>query len=236
MYELNGEAMPMNENRYRSAGWAAIVLAIALLVSVGGGAMFMLVGMRGHHPLAMLGFGLPILAVNLILFGLFAFVLLRLRKLLRERFDFRRADGLITAVIVLSLLYVTLGLGLGGGAATLLGARGSTVIAMDGGPSMPPPPLIGRGMPIWTFMGMSMVNLAFSLVTGVVFIMLGLRLRAAQETPSAPLRYFSLLTLIMGVMAVTVVAGPIAAVMVPLWLGLLALLFFRSEEIAPDFV
>lgn len=238
MYELNGETMPTNENRYRAAGWVSAVLAVALLVSAGGGAMVMLVGMRGAHAShALLGFGLPLLVFNLLLFGLFTFVMLGLRRLLRERFDYRGADGLITVLIVLSLVYTTVGVGLGGGMAAMLGARGSTAIVMEGVPSTPPPlPLIGRGLPVWTFMGMSVVNLLFSLAAGVVLIVLGLRLRKVQEQPAAPLRYFSLLTLIMGVMAISIVAGPIAAMLVPVWLGLLALLFFRSEEVAPDFV
>jgi hypothetical protein len=231
------EGIGMKENRYSLAGWLAIVQGILLVVAGASGAMFLLMGMsaggpRVHHLLL----GAPILLLKLIIAVMFIYVMLKFRAFLHERFEFKRVDGLLIILILLFILNMVSGLG--GGALSLLGMQtGGPLMHMYMTDSEASPHLLPSRVPgLWSLMGFSVWALLNALATGIVFLILGLRLRRMQEEARGPLKIFAYLTLGMGILSLSIVLSPLASLLMPVWCVLLGLIFLREDEALPDFV
>jgi len=195
----------MTEKSYTIAGWLSIALAIFLpLLFVLGIAESMI----GKHMIEIYdpGFGLEDLATVLIA-AIIVFVLFMLRKLLNERYNYNRTNRIITAAIIWYIVFTL----------------GSFVMILFADTTFPSPDF--RSMiALLIFFILSMTS------AGIIDIFLGLRLLQMKERKNELIRVFAYLTLVMGILELTVVLSPVALLLMPVWCVTAAMVFFREKD------
>ena len=65
---------------------------------------------------------------------------------------------------------------------------------------------------------------------GIIDIFLGLRLLQIKERKNELIRVFAYLTLVMGILELTVVLSPVALLLMPVWCVMAAMVFFREKD------
>lgn len=137
------------------------------------------------------------------------YVLLRFRTLLHERYEYHGIDGLIIANIVWLLMHQLVSLYV---AST--GAMGERAML----------PII-------------VVYMCFAAVTvGVIDIVIAARLLKSPAMLNDMIKAFAYITLAMGICEVTMLFMPLALLMIPVSMVILALVFFRSNDEELEFV
>ena len=195
----------MTEKSYSVAGWLSIALAVLLpLLFVLGIAESMI----GKHMIEIYdpGFGLEDLATVLIA-AIIVFVLLMLRKLLNERYNYKRTNRIITAAIIWYIVFT-------------LGSFMMIIFADTSWPGPDSRSIIA----LLIFFILSMTS------AGIIDIFFGLRLLQIKERKNEPIKVFAYVTLVMGILELTVVLSPIALLLMPVWCVTAAMLFLREKD------
>lgn len=195
----------MTDKSYTIAGWFSIALAVflPLLFAFGLAEAFV-----GKH---MLGFDDPGITiedfVTVAIAAVLIFILMMLRKLLVERYRYTRANKLITASVVWYILFTI----------------GSFVMILFADTTWPAPDTTSL-YSLFIFWIIAMTS------AGVIEIFLGLRLLQITEKKNELMKVFAWVTLIMGVLELTVVLSPLALVLMPVWCVTAAMVFLREKD------
>lgn len=195
----------MTDKNYTIAGWFSIALAVflPLLFAFGLAEAFV-----GKH---MLGFDDPGITiedfVTVAIAAVLIFVLMMLRKLLVERYRYTRANKLITASVVWYIIFTV----------------GSFVMILFADTDWPAPDTTS----LYSLMIFWIVSMTSA---GVIEIFLGLRLLQINEKKNELMKVFAWVTLIMGVLELTVVLSPLALVLMPVWCVTAAMVFLREKD------
>ena len=195
----------MNEKSYSIAGWLAIALAVLLplLFAFGLAETFV-----GKHMLGIDDPGLTIEDLSTVLIaGVIIFVLFMLRKLLNSRYNYSKADRPIMAAIIWYIVFTIASFGLIFFADTTWPAPDQTSLYA-----------------LIIFWVVSMTS------AGIIEIFLGLRLLQITERKNELIKVFAYVTLVMGVLELTVVLSPLALVLMPVWCVNAAMVFLREKD------
>jgi len=195
----------MDENKYRLAGWLAIVQAVLFPVSVTFGiAEAAVAGGIFNIKRPFIG---PSDLIMIIFTGIAVYTLLMFRRLLHERYNYHDLDILIIISIWWAIMFQVVGLGLG-------------ILAMI----FWPVDTIIMAVVFLVFLTAAMVTI------GIVDILIAVKLLKVKENFSEFIRGFAYITLAAGICEVTVLLSPMALVMVPISAIILALIFFRDQQ------
>ena len=133
------------------------------------------------------------------------YILIQFKRLLNERYDYYKADLIITIQIVVSILI---------GAKDILMANIEALFPLS--------ELAG---------GLSAVFFIFSLlVDGTIGIFLGARLLAIREDPYGSLRLYAIITIITSSCLITILLLPIAGLLFLLSCVILGMIFLKAAE------
>jgi hypothetical protein len=195
----------MTDKRYIAAGWLAIALAVflPLLLALGFGQSFV-----GSH---MMGVGEPELGIHTLvtvaIAAVIIFNLLTLKKLLKDRYSFMRADRIILIAVIWFVVFTI----------------GSMLMMFFADTTWPAPDEQSL-YAIIAFFILSMTS------AGVIYIFLGLRLLRIGEKQNQLMKVFAMVTLIMGILDLTVVLSPLTLVLTPVWCVTAAMVFLREKD------
>jgi hypothetical protein len=195
----------MTDRRYAVAGWLSIAMAVflPLLFAFGLAEAFI-----GKH---MLGVGDSRLGlhhlVTAILAAAIVFILLTLRGLLNRSYSFTRADRPLMAAAVWYILFTI----------------GSFFTIMFADTTWPAP----SESSVYAMLIFWVVSMTSA---GIIDIFLGLRLLQMKERMNEPMKVFSVITLVSGILELTVVLSPLALVMMPVWCVTGAMVFLRERD------
>lgn len=195
----------MMKKSYTIAGWLSIALAVflPLLFAFGLAETFV-----GKHMMGIADPGLSLEDLSTVLIAaVLIFVLLMLRKLLNNRYGYSMADRPITASIVWYIVFT-------------IASFGMTFFADTTFPA----PDMRSIIALIIFWIISMTS------AGVIEIFLGLRLLQIKERKNELIRVFAYVTLVMGVLELTVILSPLALVLMPVWCVTAAMVFFREKD------
>ena len=195
----------MMKKSYTIAGWLSIALAVflPLLFAFGLAETFV-----GKHMMGIVDPGLSLEDLSTVLIAaVLIFVLLMLRKLLNNRYGYSMADRPITASIVWYIVFT-------------IASFGMTFFADTTFPA----PDMRSIIALIIFWIISMTS------AGVIEIFLGLRLLQIKERKNELIRVFAYVTLVMGVLELTVILSPLALVLMPVWCVTAAMVFFREKD------
>ena len=195
----------MTEKSYMVAGWLAIALAVFLPLLFAFGVAESMVG-KHMIEIGDSDLGLEDLA-TVLLAAIIVFVLLMLRKLLNERYNYDKTNRIITATIIWYIVFTL----------------GSFVLKLFDDTTWPAPDMRSLTALI-IFWIISMTS------AGVIEIFLGLRLLQIKERKNELIKVFAYVTLIMGVLELTVVLSPLALILMPVWCVTAAMVFFREKD------
>lgn len=195
----------MEENKYRLAGWLAIVQAVLFPLS------FIMGLIEAIAAAKLFEIRRPFVGPADLLMVLFTIIsiytLLMFRKLLHERYNYHELDLLILIAIWWAIMFQVVGMGL-------------TVLAMI-------------FWPVNTLL-LAVVYLVFmvsALVTiGIVDILIAVQLLKVKENFSEYVRVFAYVSMAAGISEVTVLLFPISMLLVPVTAIVLALIFFRDQQ------
>lgn len=195
----------MTDKSYTVAGWLSIALAVFLPLMFAFGLAETFIG---KHMMGLDDPGLSLEDLSTVLIAaVIIFVLLMLRKLLNARYGYSRADRPITALIVWYIVFTIASFGM-----------------MFFADTKWPLPDMRFLIPLIIFWIISMTS------TGVIEIFLGLRLLQIKERKNELIKVFAYLTLVMGVLELTVVLSPLALILMPVWCVTAAMVFFREKD------
>ncbi|MEP0828894.1 MAG: hypothetical protein HRF51_10270 [bacterium] len=195
----------MEENKYKLAGYLAIVQAILFPVSVVLAILEMVAAKElfnirrpfiGPTDLLMVTF--TVIAV---------YTLLKFRQLLHERYQYHDLDLLIMISIWWAIMFQAIGLG--------LAILTSILWPVD---------KVLFVLVYLVFMTGAMVTI------GIVDILIAVKLLRIKENFGEYIRAFAYITMAAGICEVTVLLSPMALVMVPVSAIVLALIFFRDQQ------
>ncbi len=195
----------MTEKSYTVAGWLSIALAVLLplLFALGLAETFV-----GKHMIGIADPDLTLEDLATVLIGAaIIFVLIMLRKLLIERYRYTKANRLITAAIIWYIVFTI----------------GSFAMIFFADTTWPAPDMTSL-IALFTFWIISMTS------AGVIEIFLGLRLLQIKERKNELVKVFAYVTLVMGVLELTVVLSPLALILMPVWCVTAAMLFLREKD------
>jgi hypothetical protein len=195
----------MSEKRYTIAGYLSIALAVflPLMFALGLAQTFI-----GKHMMGIADPGLTLEDLSTVLTAaVLIFVLLVLRKLLNDRYGYSRADRPITAAIIWYVLFTI----------------GSFLMIFFADTTWPAPDERSL-IAMLSFWILSMTS------AGIIEIFLGLRLLQIKEKRNELMKVFAYVTLIMGVLELTVVLSPLALVLMPVWCVNAAMVFLREKD------
>jgi len=195
----------MNEKSYSVAGWLSIALAVLLplLFAFGLAETFV-----GKHMMGIDDPGLTIEDLSTVLIAAaIIFVLFMLRRLLNRRYNYSKADKPIMAAIIWYIVFTIASFGL--------------ILFAD--TSWPAPDQTSL-YAIIIFWIISMTS------AGIIEIFLGLRLLQITDRKNELIKVFAYVTLIMGVLELTVVLSPFALVLMPVWCVTAAMVFLREKD------
>ena len=139
--------------------------------------------------------------------AIIVFVLLMLRKLLNERYNYDRTNRIITAAIIWYIVFTL----------------GSFVMIIFADTSWPAPDFRSITA-LLIFFILSMTS------AGIIDIFLGLRLLQIKKRKNELIKVFAYVTLVMGILELTVVLSPTALLLMPVWCVTAAMLFLREKE------
>ena len=206
----SGRTDMATRNPYAPAGWLALVQAALFPLMIFLGVVQKLVGVRvfDYHgpivgPADLLGLLYTVIAIT---------VLLRFKALLNERYEFRNIDTMIHLAIAWVVLHQLLTLGMNGLAmVTGLGVEEATL----------PATILVLGS-----------FAVFALGAGVIDIIIAVRLLAMKDEMGDLVKAFAYVTLIIGILEATIFLAPLAALVVPIWCVVLALIFLKDKHSA----
>lgn len=200
----------MYENRYRLAGWLAVIQAVLFPVMIFLGVIESAVS-RKFFDIRVPSLGpSDLLMIPLAIFAIYCLV--RFRSLLHERYDFSRVDGIITAAIWWQVWFAAFGLLLGVFSLIFSHYSEEMIVILFA-----------------IFFGISMV------AAGVIDIIFGVKLLQVPSEKASLVRAYAILTLIMGVAEVTIILSFLTLFLFPVSAVILAIIFFRDDEV-PEFV
>lgn len=198
--------MTMEENKYKLAGWLAIVQAMLFPISV----IFAILEMVAAKELFNIRrpFVGPADLLMIIFTVIAVYTLLKFRQLLHERYEYHDLDLLILISIWWAISFQAVGLG--------LGILTSIFWPVD---------KILFALVYLVFMTGSMVSI------GIVDILIAVKLLKVKENFSEYIRAFAYITMAAGICEITVLLSPMALIMVPVSAIILALIFFRDQQV-----
>ena len=195
----------MTDKSYAAAAWLSIALAVflPLLFAFGLAETFV-----GKHMLGVgdSGHGVKNL-ITVVIAAVIIFILVILRRLLHRRYSYSRADRALTAAVVWYMLFT-------------VGSFMMSVFADNTWPA-PSETTLYAMIVFWV--------LAVTSV-GIIEIFLGLRLLQITEEKNELMKVFAIVTLVMGVLEVTVVLSPVALILMPVWCVTAAMVFLREKD------
>ena len=195
----------MNENRYNLAGWLAIVAAIIFPLSIGLDIIQNLIGAaafgyRGPN------FG-PSDLLMIAFSGMAIYVLVMFRRLLHENYQYHDLDVLITIAIIWTAVIQAASIGLAI-VSFILWPRAETVVIV---------------LQI-VFMILFMIS------AGIIDIIFAVKLFKIMDRASSLVKVLAYLTMIAGVLEVTVILSPLALFLVPASFIVYGLIFLRANQ------
>jgi hypothetical protein len=195
----------MNQNRYSLAGWVAITQAMIFPLG-----FFMAIA-QGLIGAAVFGYQGPSFGPSDLLFILFtvmwAYTLWIFRVYLNERYDYHELDFLITAAICVTVLLQMVSFGLRGIAFGLVPIAGTVFIVLY------------------------LIFAAFAMITaGILDILIAVKLLQIRQGANDLLKAFAYITMVVGVLEVTVILSPLAFVLVPVYCVILGMIFLGKQE------
>jgi len=191
--------------KYKLAGWLSIVMTILFPLGFGVGLVQSIIGsIEFGYSGPNLG---PSDAIFLIFTFMLVYVLIMLRDLLNEKYNFHEIDVLITVAIWWNLIFQV------GGVflkiyVIFYPPENELVIAIGGA----------------IFLVMILI------MGGIIDIFIAIKLLRIKESLNDVLRAYAYLTLISGICATSLILFPFALLMVPVSTIILALIFFKSKE------
>ncbi len=195
----------MTDKSYTVAGWLSIALAVFLPLMFAFGLAETFVG---KHMMGMDDPGLSIEDLStVVIAAVMIFVLLMLRKLLRDRYGYSKADGPINASIIWYIVFTIASFGM--------------ILFAD---TTWPAPDMTSLIALIIFWVVSMTS------AGIIEIFIGLRLLQMKERKNELMKVFAYVTLVMGVLELTVVLSPLALVLMPVWCVTAAMVFLREKD------
>lgn len=197
--------MRMNENRFELAGWAAIASAALLPTAfVIGGLEQAAFGLGSCEP----SVGLGVSDFILLLFGAVSiYVYLMLKRMLYERYSFRKAD----VVIALTIAW------------TVVNYAGSFLLQLFFSAVMPD--AVKGAVLITTIFWMICIG-----VFGIIDVILSLILIVNRERFGTPMRVFAILYLLNGLLELTVIFSFVGLLVFPAAFVALAVAFLKPDE------
>jgi len=195
----------MEENKYKLAGYLAIVQAVLFPVSVTIGIVEAVVA-GGIFNIKKPFIG-PSDLIMIVFTGIAVYTLLMFRRLLHERYNYHDLDILIMISIWWAIMFQAFGLGL-------------NILVMIFWPVN----TIIMAVVFLVFLTAAMVTV------GIVDILIAVKLLRIKENFGEYIRAFAYITMAAGICEVTVLLFPLALVMVPISAIVLALIFFRDQQ------
>jgi len=195
----------MEENKYKLAGWLAVVQAVLFPVAIVIGIIEVVAAaelFNIRRP-----FVGPADLLMIIFTAIAIYTILMFRKLLHERYQYHDLDLLILLSIWWAIVFQVVGLGL----------------------SL----LTGIFWPVdkVLFAIIYLVFMTGAMVTiGIVDILIAVKLLKVKENFSEYIRGFAYVTMVAGICEVTVLLTPLALILVPVSAVILALIFFRDQQ------
>jgi len=195
----------MEENKFKLAGWLAVVQAVlfplGLVMGIierglAGGTFDDKRPLLGTADLIMIAF--TIIAI---------YTLLMFRKLLHERYEYRDLDLLIIVSIWWAIVFQAVGL--------LIGIIAGLYWPVD---------RVMLAVVYAVFLTGAMVTI------GIVDILIAVKLLKIKESLGEYVRGFAYVTMAAGICEVTVLLSPLSLMLVPASAIILALIFFRDEH------
>lgn len=200
----------MDENKYRLAGWLAIVQAILF-------PMAMVIGIiEAGIAAGVFDIKRPFVGPSDLLMTLFTIIavytLIMFRRLLNERYSYHDLDLLILISIWWAIMFQVIGLAL-------------NVLIMIIWP-------VDKMLYVLVFL-VFFVSAMVSI--GIVDILIAVKLLKEKDIFGEYIRGFGYVTMAAGISEVTVLLAPLALILVPISAIVLALIFFRDKQ-AVEFV
>ena len=200
----------MEENKYKLAGWLAVVQAILFPVGVVAGIVEAVVaGELFNVRKPFIG---PSDMLMIVFTAIGVYTLLMFRRLLHERYDYHDLDLLIIISIWWAIVFQIIGLGL-------------NLLAMI----FWPVDTIVMAVTFLVFFTAAMVTI------GIVDILIAAKLLKIKESLSEYVRGLAYVTMAAGICEVSVIFSPFSLILIPVSAGILALVFFRDRQ-EVDFV
>ena len=188
--------------RFRTAGWLSILGILVTCFDV----VITMISLSSPNLKPLYLVRIPLITLRV---GFEVYVFVQLKRLLNERYDIREADGIITGMIVLDIVW--------------------GVDAMMIFPFVGLPPLGFLGI-----LHNIVAVLLFLTIYGILGIFLGVYLLRVREDPSGLLRIYAILCIIASSCMATVLLSPIAILLFLVEAVILAILFFRAAETEPQ--
>ena len=203
--ENAGNADKLDDNRFTLPGWVAVAQAILFPVAFAIGIIERIVGKAAFD------YEGPVLGPSEFLWIAFSimgvYTLSMFRRLLKQRYSFLAIDTLLVLniwwIIVFQVISLVLTLGF------FLGR---------------PVPEIVTAIVFGSFAVISMVSV------GILDILIGIRLLRDKDQFSEMIRAFAYVSLVAGILEVSVFLSPLALFLVPVSLVILALIFLRDRK------
>ncbi len=197
----------MNENRYALAGWLSMANAGLIPLAIVLNIVFSVVTTK------MLGFYRPTIGpgdfLGIVATLISVYILLKFKSLLHERYKFREIDGLIIASIIW-LILTQIG---------SIGLRGLQIVTGTGRDAE-----ILMAIVAISFLAVSVV------IIGVIDIMIAVKLMKIKDQLSDPLKFFIYLSLVVGILEVSVIFSPLSLLLVPVVFITYGVIFFRDHQ------
>lgn len=202
---LTWSTLGMNENRYNMAGWLAIAGAIIFPLSIGIGIIQDLIGAAafGYQGPS---FG-PGDLLMIVFTGISIYVLVMFRRLLHDHYQFHELDLLITIAIIWSVIIQVASIAMGVISFILWPRSETIVIAMH-----------------IAFM------ILFMLTAGIIDIIFAIKLFKITDRASNLVKVLAYLTVIAGILEVTVILSPLALFLVPASFIVYGLIFLKANQ------
>ena len=195
----------MNENRYTLSGWLAIGAAVLFPLVFAMGIIQAIIAIRSfNYSGPMLG---PSDFIMVLVTAMGVYVLLKLRQLLNERYDFHDIDILILVSIWWSIMFQAISISMKIVFIVIWPVSELVLVVLN-----------------ITVLGAAMVTI------GIVDIMIAMRLLRAKETLNDLLKAFAYVTLAAGVFEVSIIMSPLSLLLVPVSCVILGMIFLKEKE------
>jgi len=195
----------MNSNKYNLAGWVAIGQTAMFPLVFGVGIIQSIIARKAFDYSGPSVGPSDLLAIALLAMSIYTIYMLR--ELLHDHFDYHGIDTLVT----LAIWWIVI---------SQLGGIGLKVLMMI----------------IWPMSALGFLILwgswmAFAMITiGVIDIMIGIKLTRQGNVFGDKIKAYAYVTLIAGVLEVTVIGTFLALILVPISSIILAMIFFQQKE------